>query len=47
MLNRLLEPRIEEVAMKLVGGDADDGFYLMSWVEIDRVGELLAATRAV
>ena len=46
MLNRLLEPRIEEVAMKLVGGDADDVFYLMNRVEIDRVGESLAATRA-
>ena len=46
MLNRRLEPRIEEVAMKLVGGDADDVFYLMNRVEIDRVGESLAATRA-
>ena len=46
MLNRRLEPRIEEVAMKLVGGDADDVFYLMNRVEIDRIGESLAATRA-
>ena len=46
MLNRRLGPRIEEVAMKLVGGDADDTFYLMNRVEIDRVGESLAATRA-
>ena len=46
MLNRRLEPRIEEVAMMLVGGDADDVFYLMNRVEIDRVGESLAATRA-
>ena len=45
MLNRRLEPRIEEVAIKLVGGDADDTFYLMNRVEIDRVGESLAATR--
>ena len=45
MLNRLLEPRIEEVAIKLVGGDADDVFYLMNRVEIDRIGESLAATR--
>ena len=46
MLNRRLQPRIEEVAMKLVGGDADDVFYLMNRVEIDRLGESLAATRA-
>ena len=46
MLNRRLEPRIEEVAMKLVGGDADDVFYLMNRVEIDRIGESLTATRA-
>ena len=45
MLNRLSEPRIEEVAIKLVGGDADDVFYLMNRVEIDRIGESLAATR--
>ena len=29
-LNKLLQPRIEEVAIKLVGGDADDVFYLMN-----------------
>ena len=46
MLNRRLEPRIEEVAMKIVGGDSDDLFYLMNRVEIDRIGESLAATRA-
>ena len=46
MLNRRLEPRIEEVAMKLVGGDADDVFYLMNRVAIDQLGESLAATRA-
>ena len=46
MLNKRLQPRIEEVAMKLVGGDADDVFYLMNRVEIDRIGESLAATRA-
>ena len=45
MLNKRLQPRIEEVAMKLVGGDADDVFYLMNRGEIDRVGESLAATR--
>ena len=45
LLNRLLQPRIEEVAMKLIGGDADDIFYLMNKVEIDQVGQSLAATR--
>ena len=45
MLNKKLEPRIEEVAIKLVGGDADDVFYLMNRVEIDRIGESLATTR--
>ena len=44
MLNKLLQPRIEEVAMKLIGGDSDDVFYLMNKVEIDRIGESLAAT---
>ncbi len=44
-LNRLLQPRIEEIAIGLVGGDADDVFYLMNKVEIDRIGESLAATR--
>ena len=45
MLNRLLKPRIEEVTIKLVGGDAGDVFYLMNRVEIDWIGESLAATR--
>ena len=45
MLNKLLEPRIEEVTIKLVGGDAGDVFYLMNRVEIDWIGESLAATR--
>ena len=45
VLNKLLQPRIEEVAMKLIGGDADDMFYLMNKVEIDRIGESLAATQ--
>ena len=46
MLNKLLQPRIEEVAVKLIGGDADDVFYLMNKIEIDRIGESLAATQA-
>ena len=46
MLNRLLQPRIEEVAMKLISGDADNMFYLMNKVEVDQVGDSLAATQA-
>ena len=44
-LNKLLQPRIEEVVIKLVGGDENDVFYLMNKTEIDRVGESLVATR--
>ena len=44
-LNRLLQPRIEDVVMRLVGGDADDVFYLMNKVEIDRIGDSLVATQ--
>ena len=44
-LNRLLEPRIEEVATKLVGGDTDDIFYLMNRVEIDELGRSFASTQ--
>ena len=45
MLHRRLQPRIEEVAIKLVGGDADDVFYLMNKVEIDQLGQSFAATQ--
>ena len=45
LLNKLLQPRIEEVAMKLIGGDADDTFYLMNKVEIDQLAESFAATQ--
>ena len=45
LLNKLLQPRIEEVAMKLVGGDADDIFYLMNKAEIDQLAESFSATR--
>ena len=45
MLNRLLQPRIEEITMKLIGGDADDIFYLMNKAEVDQVGGSLAATQ--
>ncbi len=45
ILNRLLQPRIEEVAMKLIGGDAEDLFYLMNKTEIDQIGRSLAETQ--
>ena len=44
-LNKLLQPRIEEVAMRLIGGEADDMFYLMNKVEIDQLGHSFAATQ--
>ena len=44
-LNKLLQPRIEEVAMRLIGGEADDMFYLMNKVEIDQLGQSFAATQ--
>ena len=44
LLNRLLQPRIEDVAVRLVGGDADDMFYLMNKRAVDEIGESLAAT---
>ena len=45
LLNKLLQPRIEEVAMKLIGGDADDMFYLMNKVEIDQLADSFSATQ--
>ena len=45
LLNRALQPRIEEVAVRLVGGD--DVFYLMNKQAIDEIGQSLAATNAV
>ena len=44
LLNRLLQPRIEDVAVRLVGGDADDTFYLMNKQADDEIGESFAAT---
>ncbi len=44
VLNRMLQPRIQDVAIQLVGGDADDVFYLMNKQPIDAIGESLAAT---
>ena len=45
LLNRMLQPRIEEVAIKLVGGDPDDIFYLMNKAEIDQLGQSFAVTQ--
>ena len=45
MLNKMLQPRIEEVAMRLIGGDADDMFYLMNKAEIDGLGQSFVTTR--
>ena len=44
LLNRMLQPRIDEVAIKLVGGDADDLFYLMNKQAVDEIGTSLATT---
>ena len=44
VLNRKLRPHIEAVAVRLVGGDPDDLFYLMNKLAIDKIGESLAAT---
>ena len=44
LLNRLLEPRIEEVAKTIVGGDGDEIFYLMNKSAIDEIGNSLATT---
>ena len=43
VLNRLLQPRIEDIAIILVG-DGDNVFYLMNKVSIDSIGASLAAT---
>ena len=44
VLNRLLEPRFQEVATTIVGGDHDEVFYLMNKSAIDKIGDSLAAT---
>ena len=43
LLNRRLQPRVEDVAVRLVGGDADDTFYLMNKRAVDEIGESFAA----
>ena len=44
LLNRMLQPRMDEIAMKLVGGDSDDLFYLMNKQAVDGIGSSPAAT---
>ena len=44
LLNRLLESRIEEVAMMLMGEERDEVFYLMNKAAIDGIGASLAGT---
>ncbi len=44
LLNRLLEPRMEDVAIRIMGGDREEVFYLMNKSAIDGVGSSLAAT---
>ena len=46
LLNRLLEPRMEDVAIRVMGGDRDEVFYLMNKSAIDGIGSSLAATSA-
>ena len=47
VLNRLLEPRMEEVAISIMGGDRDEVFYLMNkCYAIDAIANSLAATSA-
>ena len=41
----MLEPKIEEVATKLVGGDSDDLYYWMNKVEIDQLGQSFVETQ--
>ena len=46
LLNRVLEPRMEEVAIRIMGGDREEVFYLMNKSAIDTIGGSLAATSA-
>ena len=46
LLNRLLEPRMESVAITIMGGDRDEVFYLMNKSAIDAIGSYLSATSA-
>ena len=44
-VHKMLEPKIEEVATKLVGGDSDDLYYWMNKVEIDQLGQSFVETQ--
>ena len=46
LLNRSLQPRIQDVALRLVGGDADYLFYLMNKAAIDDLATSFAGTSA-
>ena len=41
----MIEPKIEELATNLVGGDSEDLYYWMNKVEIDQLGQSFAATQ--
>ncbi len=43
--NSRLQPRLEHVAIRLVGGDSEDIFYWMNKVEIDQLGQSFATTQ--
>ncbi len=44
-VHKALEPKIEELAIELVGGDSEDLFYWMNKQEIDQLGQSFAATQ--
>ena len=43
--NELFEPRVEQLATRLVGGDSEDLYYWMNKVEIDQLGQSFATTQ--
>ena len=44
-VHKALEPKIEELAIGLVGGDSEDLFYWMNKQEIDQLGQSFAVTQ--
>ena len=44
-IHKMIEPKIEELATNLVGGDSEDLYYWMNKVEIDQLGQSFAATQ--
>ena len=46
LLNRMLEPRMEEVVISIMGGDREEVLYLMNKSAVDTIGKSLAATSA-